>query len=65
MIYPDGSSETGVYSYIIDSENGLWYHRMFEPQTGQKMIADLFEKGYFSPKMTGYYDVFFPPLEKR
>ena len=66
--YPAGSDpkeETGVYAYIIDSENGQWYHRMFEPQTGQKLIGDLFKKGYFSPEMTGYYEVFFPPLPSK
>ena len=64
MIFPDGTKETGVFSYLIDSDNGQWYHRMFEPQTGTKLIDDLFEKGYFSPEMKGYYDVFFPPLKK-
>ena len=65
IIYPDGTEETGVFAYLIDSKNGMWYHRMFEPQTGQKLISDLFEKGYFSPEMKGYYDVFFPELPKK
>jgi hypothetical protein len=68
IIYPEGSkdkSETGVFAYLIDSDNGQWYHRMFEPQTGQKLIQSLFDKGYFSAEMTGYYDVFFPALGKK
>ncbi len=65
MQYADGTQETGIYSYLIDSENGQCYHRMFEPQSGTKIISDLFEKGYFNPDMTGYYEVFFPPLEKK
>ncbi len=63
--YKNGEQETGIYSYVIDSQNGLCYHRMFEPQSGTKIISDLFEKGYFNPDMTGYYEVFFPPLEKK
>lgn len=62
MEFPDGSEETGVFTYIIDSATGHWYHRMFTPESGKKLIADLFEKGYFSPEMTGYYNVFFPSL---
>ena len=65
MKYPDGTQETGVFAYLIDSHNGQWYHRMFEPQSGTKLISDLFELGYFSPEMTGYYDVYFPPLGKK
>ena len=65
MKYPDGTQETGVFAYLIDSRNGQWYHRMFEPQSGTKLISDLFELGYFSPEMTGYYDVYFPPLGKK
>ena len=60
--YPNGKSETGVFTYLIDSGNGQWYHRMFTPHTGRQLIEDLALKGYFSPQMTGYYDVFFPPL---
>ena len=65
MKYPDGTEETGVFAYLIDSRNGQWYHRMFEPQSGTKLIHDLFELGYFSPDMKGYYDVYFPPLGKK
>ena len=65
MIYPDNTKETGVFAYIIDSSNGQWYHRMFTPESGQRLIADLFEKGYFSPEMTGYYEVFFPALPSK
>ena len=28
MEYPDGNEETGVFTYIIDSANGQWFHRM-------------------------------------
>ncbi len=55
-------SQTGVFTYIIDSKNGQWYHRMFTPENSRQLIEDLVGKGYFSPQMTGYYDVFFPPL---
>ena len=65
MKYPNGKEETGVFAYLIDSNNGQWYHRMFEPQSGTKLISDLFELGYFSPQMKGYYDVYFPPLGKK
>ena len=65
IIYPDGSKETGVFVYLIDSANGQWYHRMFQPQSGGKLISDLFQKGYFSPQMEGYYEVFFPPLTRK
>ena len=65
MKYPNGKEETGVFAYLIDSHNGQWYHRMFEPQSGTKLIHDLFELGYFSPEMKGYYDVYFPPLGKK
>jgi hypothetical protein len=65
MISPDGTQETGVYSYLINPRTGDWFHRMFTPLTGQKLILDLFEKGYFVPEMTGYYDVYFPPLPKK
>lgn len=65
IIFPDGKQETGVFGYLIDSKTGEWYHRMFEPQSRGKILSDLFEKGYFSPEMTGYYDVYFPPLRKK
>ena len=55
-------SKTGVYTYIIDSQNGQWYHRMFTPEDKKQLIEDFISKGYFSPQMTGYYDVFSPPL---
>ena len=60
--YPNGTSETGVFTYLIDSTNKQWYHRMFTPQSNRQLIQDLASKGYFSPQMTGYYEVFFPPL---
>ena len=65
MEFPDGKEETGVFTYIIDSATGDWYHRMFTPESGKKLIADLIEKGYFSPQMTGYYQVFFPALPSK
>jgi len=65
MIYPDGTQETGVFAYLIDSRTGKWYHRMFEPQGTQKLVQDLLEKGFFSPGMTGYYDVAFPELKRK
>ena len=65
MVFPDGKQETGVFAYLIDSKTGEWYHRMFEPQSRGKILSDLFEKGYFSPEMTGYYDVYFPRLGKK
>ncbi len=58
-------SQTGVYTYIIDSENGQWYHRMFTPEDSRQLIEDLILKGFFSPEMSGYYDVFFPPLREK
>ena len=68
IIYPAGSKpeeETGVFAFIIDSRTGHWYHRMFTAGTVASLIKDLFAKGYFSPEMTGYYDVFFPPLPSK
>jgi hypothetical protein len=65
MIYPSGAEEAGIFAYIIDSQNGQWYHRMFTPGTLSELTKNLFEKGYFSPQMTGYYDAFFPPLVPR
>lgn len=65
IIYPAGSKpeeEPGVFAYIIDSDTGQWYHRMFTPGNVSSLIKDLFAKGYFSPEMTGYYEVFFPSL---
>jgi len=64
MIYADGTQETGVFAYLIDSRTGKWYHRMFEPQGTQKLVQDLLEKGFFNPGMTGYYDVAFPALKR-
>ena len=64
IIYPDGTQDFGIYSYLVDSKTGLWYHRMFEPESTQKIVKDLLEKGYFSPSMKGYYDVAFPELKK-
>lgn len=68
MIYPPGSQpqeEAGIFAYIIDSNNGEWYHRMFTPGSLSELTKNLFEKGYFAPAMTGYYDVYFPPLPGR
>ncbi len=68
IIYPPGSNpqeEAGVFTYIIDSKNGQWYHRMFTAGTLSELTKNLFEKGYFAPEMTGYYDVFFPALPGR
>jgi hypothetical protein len=68
IIYPPGSQpqeEAGIFAYIIDSQNGQWYHRMFTPGSLSELTRNLFEKGYFAPQMTGYYDVFFPPLAPR
>lgn len=68
IIYPAGSQpqeEAGVFAYIIDSVNGQWYHRMFTTGSLSELSKNLFEKGYFAPEMTGYYDVFFPPLAPR
>jgi hypothetical protein len=62
MEYPDGNEETGVFTYIIDPDNGQWFHRMFTPSSHKKMAADFMGKGYFSPEIKGYYDVYFPPL---
>ena len=65
IIYPPGAQpqeEAGIFAYIIDSKNGQWYHRMFTAGTLSELTKNLFEKGYFAPEMTGYYDVFFPPL---
>lgn len=64
MEYPDGTEETGVFTYIIDSENGQWYHRMFTPSSHKKMAEDFMQKGFFTPEIKGYYDVYFPPLTK-
>lgn len=64
MEYPDGNEETGIFTYIIDPENGQWFHRMFTPSSHKKMAADFMEKGYFAPEVKGYYDVYFPPLVK-
>lgn len=68
MIYPPGSQpaeEAGIFAYIIDSKTGDWYHRMFTPGSLSELTKNLFEKGYFAPEMTGYYDVFFPALAPR
>jgi hypothetical protein len=65
MIYPSGTEEAGIFAYIIDSQNGQWYHRMFTPGSLSELTRNLFEKGYFAPQMTGYYDVFFPALAPR
>lgn len=68
IIYPAGSKpqeEAGVFAYIIDSVNGQWYHRMFTTGSLSELSKNLFEKGYFAPEMTGYYDVFFPALPGR
>lgn len=64
IVFPDGKEETGVYAYLIDSKTGQWYHRMFESQSSKRILDDLFEKGYFTAEMSGYYDVYFPPLGK-
>lgn len=64
MEYPDGKEDTGVFTYLIDKDNGLWFHRMFTPSSHKKMAADFIEKGYFAPEVKGYYDVYFPPLPK-
>lgn len=64
IVYPDGTKETGVYAYLIDSNNKQWYHRMFEPQSAKKLVADFAANGYFSPEMKGYYDAYFPVLGK-
>lgn len=68
IIYPAGSKpqeEAGAFAYIIDSVNGQWYHRMFTTGSLSELSKSLFEKGYFAPEMTGYYDVFFPALPSR
>ncbi len=68
IIYPPGSNpqeEAGVFAYIIDSKTGDWYHRMFTTGSLSQLTKNLFEKGYFAPEMTGYYDVFFPALTGR
>lgn len=68
MIYPPGSQpaeEAGIFAYIIDSKTGDWYHRMFTPGSLSELTKNLFEKGYFAPEMTGYYDVSFPALPGR
>lgn len=68
IIYPPGSNpqeEAGVFAYIIDSKNGQWYHRMFTTGSLSELTKNLFQKGYFAPEMTGYYDVFFPALPGR
>lgn len=64
MEYPDGTEETGLFTYLIDSTNGQWFHRMFTPASHKKMATDFMEKGYFAPEIKGYYDVYFPPLSK-
>ena len=47
MEYPTGKEETGVFTYIIDSANGQWFHRMFTPSSHKKMAADFMEKRIF------------------
>lgn len=66
--YPVNSKEreeTGIYSYLIDTDNGEWYHRMFEPKSGKQLLQELLEQEYYSPQMTGIYDVYFPPLPSK
>lgn len=62
MDYHDENEETGIFTYIIDPENGQWFHRMFTPSSHKEMAADFMKKGYFAPEIKGYYDVYFPPL---
>ncbi|CAN5204754.1 hypothetical protein BH09DEP1_BH09DEP1_4550 [soil metagenome] len=64
MEYPNGDEETGIFTYLIDPVDGRWFHRMFTPSSHKKMAADFMEKGFFSPEVAGYYDVYFPPLSK-
>lgn len=53
--YKDGSLETGLFVYIIDSDNFENYHVNFETRTGKKLMEDYLMKGYF--------DVEFPELK--
>ncbi len=62
MIFPNNEEVTGVFTYVIDSTSGQWYHRMFTPESGTQLVSDLVKQGYFAPTMQGYYDVYFPPL---
>lgn len=62
IVYKTGEQEVGLFTYIIDAHSGKWYHRMFTPESSQRLFEDLFSKGYFSPEITGYYDIAFPPL---
>lgn len=55
LVYQNGTWETGLFTYIIDSENGEWYHRNFTTRAGKQLIEDYWQKGYF--------DVEFPPLQ--
>ena len=54
IYYSDSKFETGLFTYIIDSTNGQWYHRNFVSRSGQELIGEYYQKGF--------YEVEFPPL---
>lgn len=54
VIYYDSKSEPGLFTYIIDSQNGQWYHRLFVARTGQQLLTEYLQKGF--------YEIEFPPL---
>ncbi len=45
----------GLFTYIIDSKNGDWYHRNFVPRTNNQLLKDYMQQGY--------YNVEFPELK--
>ena len=62
--YPEREA-TGLFTYLIDTDNRQWYHRMFEPKTGKQLLKELLEQGFYKPQMTGIYDVYFPALPSK
>ncbi|MEX0939783.1 MAG: hypothetical protein WDZ41_00310 [Candidatus Babeliales bacterium] len=57
IYYKNNQWETGLFTYIVDSQTGEWYHRNFVSRSGKELINEYFTKGF--------YEVEFPPLSTK
>jgi hypothetical protein len=47
--------QSGLFTYIIDSNNKSWYHRNFTARKGKDLIEEYYQKGF--------YEIEFPDLD--
>lgn len=59
--YPNGTKDTGLFIYLINSETNKIYHQMFTESSYEKTFKIFMQQGHFN---NAFEQVFFPNLKK-